>query len=357
MDINLYEIRLEPKIFNNKTLVDAFCFDSQCALFLIDMNNHDSFHHVKDMIFNINDEKYPYLHKIIVENKSDISTKTPNEELQRILREYSSIDNIKISVKTGDNIDNLLNKIYDEVNSPENNVFPINKVSKCQLKDYSKKDCKRTFSLTLIGESAVGKTNFMSRYAKNSFNSHFMSNIGVNNEYKKVKINDKDLYYLTIWDTAGQEQFRSIPRKYYLNADGIFLMFDVNDKNTFEEVSFWINDINESRGETEGNNGETEQRGFPIFLIGNKIDLVENEEEKITREEKEEFAKKIGVKYYEVSCKWNLNIEEVMARMILDCLNTVRHRSKSFVLTKDNNNKRDKKGGCCSSSKKESNFK
>lgn len=185
--------KVEQKILNNKTLVDAFCFDCQCALFLVDMNNPDSFNLVKDMIFNIDDEKYPYLQKIIVENKLDISPNTPNEELQRILREYSNIDNIKISVKTGDNIYNLLNKIYDEVNSHEKNVFQINKVSKCQLKDYSKKDCKRAFSLTLVGESAVGKTNFMSRYAKNSFNSYFFSSIGVNNEYKKVKINDKDL--------------------------------------------------------------------------------------------------------------------------------------------------------------------
>lgn len=356
LDINLYEIRIEENIINNQILMNSFFFDCKCALFLVDMNNYDSLFIVKDIILNIDDEKYPYLQKIIIENKSDISPETPDDELRKFLNDNKDIDYIKISVKTGYNIDNLLNKIYDEVNSPENNVFPIDKISKDNLRVYTKNNISGVINLILLGESCVGKTNFMTRYTRNMFNQIFVSTVtGVNKEYKMLKINDK-YYNLTFWDTVGQERFKSIPRKYFQNADGVLLLFDINDKTTFEEISNWMDKVNEDTYKTtEGDTEEITGKRIPVYIIGNKIDLLENEKEEISKKEKDDLAKKLGAKYYEVSCKWNLNIEEVTSRIIFDTIKTLRPRSKTIVLTKQSVNMKtplEKKGGCCSSSKK-----
>ena len=72
MNINLYEIRLEDYIIENEDLLNAFFFDCPCALFLFDITNYDSFVQLKKIISNINKDKYPYLKKIMVENKTDL---------------------------------------------------------------------------------------------------------------------------------------------------------------------------------------------------------------------------------------------------------------------------------------------
>ena len=181
LNINLYEIRLEEKIIDNKTLLDAFLFDCQCALFLVDMTNSKSLDLIKDIIVNIDNDKYPYLKKILVENKSDIKSENSNDELQQFINDNEEIEYVIISVKTGDNMDNLLDKIYNEVNSPDNNI-PINKIAKTNLKE----DFDETFSLILLGESSVGKTNFMMRYSLNIFETKFLSTYGLNRESKRV---------------------------------------------------------------------------------------------------------------------------------------------------------------------------
>ena len=295
------------------------------------MTNSKSLDLIKDIIVNIDNDKYPYLKKILVENKSDIKSENSNDELQQFINDNEDIEYIIISVKTGDNIDNLLDKIYNEVNSPDNNI-PINKIAKTNLKE----DLDATFSLILLGESSVGKTNFMMRYSLNIFETKFLSTYGLNRESKRVQIYGKKIYNVLITDTAGQERFRSLPKRYYKNQNGVLLLFSLDDKKSFLEVSNWMNDI-------KNNNQENEN--IIIYLIGNKIDLIENGEEKITKEEKEELIEKIGVKYYEISCKWDLNVEEVMARMILDCYKSNRPRNPSFQLTGEKT--LEKEAGCC----------
>ena len=85
-----------------------------------------------------------------------------------------------------------------------------------------------------------------------------------------------------------------------------------------------------------------------VYLIGNKIDLINNGEKEIKEKEKEDLANELGVKYYDISCKWNLNIEEVMARIILDCYQSKRHNTikKNLQLKRvSSSNKR--RNGCC----------
>ena len=353
LNINLYEIRLEENLINNKTLIEAFLFDCRCALFLVDMANYDSFSKVEKLIQEINNDEFPYLKKIIVENKSDIGPEIPDNKFQTFINNNPDIAHISISLKTGNNLDTLLNKIYTEVNSSDNNNFPIDKISKSN--SYQKCNFIGSVNLMILGETFAGKTNYMTRYTKNSFNPNFLSTTGVEQVHKKIKINNKN-YKLTFWDTAGQERYKSIPKKYYQNADVILLLFDINDENSFKGLSYWISDINEYIGETEEENGETKNKKIPVYIIGNKIDLIENgEKREVTKEEGKNLAIKLGTKYYEVSCKRNLNVDEVTSRIILDSIKTIRPASQNIILTRTNVSskaKKDENKGCCSSSKK-----
>ena len=364
LNINLYEIRTEENIKNNNSLLDAFFFDCQCALFLVDTTNYQTLNSIISLFLTINGDKYPHLKKIIVETKSDIDPKIPSEEFQKFINNNPEVEHIKISSKNGFNIDELLLKIYNEVNSPKKESIPINIVERYKLDEMNKKHDKTPFSLTLVGDSGVGKTSFMTRYSMNIFRNIFISTIGSCQEMKTLKIKDKGIFLLTLWDTAGQERYKSLPKKYLQNTDGVLLLFDLSDIETFENVSSWMNQIDELRGKNVGEEGKNE-RDVVIYLIGNKIDFnlndeidiqkVEGDTKKIpvTKKEKEELSKKLGVKYFEISCKWNLNIDEIMARIALEIISKKKFDNNSTENVKLTNisGSKDEKEGCCSGKK------
>ena len=308
--MNLYEIRLEDNIKDfiyNKDLLKPFLFDCQCALFFIDITNYKSFELVKEFISEIDKANYPYLKIIIVENKSDLINVIDNEEYKKYKNNNPNIDYIiKISLKTGDYLDQLLNQIYNEVNPnlSRKNLLPINQVAKFTHDINKIEKCEDALSLILLGSDMVGKSTFLETYVKNKFNPSFYATTGIEKEIKVLKIMEHH-HKLTIWDTAGQARFRSLYRKYYKNADGILIFFDINDKYSFEDISDWMKEIKENSIEDN-----------IIYIIGNKID---KNEEKISKKEIKKLAKKFRCKYYEISCKWNLNIEEIIARITLAC--------------------------------------
>ena len=203
--MNLYEIRLEDNIISNDTLLEAFLFDCQCTLFLVDGKNEKSVNSVKDIMDSIDNEKYPFMKRIIVENKSDIMPEEENEEIKKLIKSYPFLDYIRISLKTKDNFENLLIKIYEEVNLKllENNLFPLDKVAKCTLKGYVKEDLKDFITLIIVGDSNLGKTQFSFRYFNNKFLDGLICNLGMDRDIKILKINNKDYYKLTIWNTPG----------------------------------------------------------------------------------------------------------------------------------------------------------
>ena len=318
LNINLYEIRLEENIINKVDLLNAFFFDCQLALFFLDINNSESFSFLKKIILEIDNNKFPYLKKIVVKNKINLIPQISSFELNEFTNKNHDIEFIEISLKTGANLYNLLNRIYEEVNSnsPEKTIRPINVVARNKNKKILfSQDSQESISLILIGGDSVGKTSFFNRYFRNEYSETILSTIGIFKEITHLKIYEKNFYKLTLWDTAGQERFKSLPLKYYKHVDGILIFFDINEIKSFKDVSNWMGGIKHEL--------EKENRWLDhpvIYLIGNKIDrTLENEGEKITKYEKEKLVKQLGVKYYETSCKWNLNIEEVMARIIIEC--------------------------------------
>ena len=357
MNINLYEIRPEEDIFNNPSILEAFFLDCLCALFLVDMTNYKTFNSINKLISIIDNNKYPYLKKILVENKSDIGSKELNIDIEIFINENPEITHMTISAIDGKNLDKLLLKIYDELNSPEKILFPINKILKNSLKFdiryIPKEEIKDSFSLIFIGNTGVGKTNLISRYTKNFFQPLFLSTNGYDEVIKILKIKDENnnynYYKLRLLDTVGQEKFKCLPPTYYKKADGILLLFDVNDIETFEDVSAWMSEINQNRNQ--------DKRDYVIYLIGNKIDfgnsdnqtinsaVGETEKIPVTKKEKDKLQNQLGVKYFEISCKWNLNIEEVITNIVCDCINN--KIENPTIQNKKIINIKQKKKKCC----------
>ena len=339
LNINLYEIRIDENFVNDKDLIEAYLFDCQCAIFLVDISNSASFDLIKSLIVSIDNDKFPYLKKILVENKLDLESQkqVSGFDIKEFLDKNPSMQSEKLSLKDGDSVQDLLSKIYSAVNE-SNKDLPINKVYVTQTKIGSRfEDCEGSISLILIGDSQVGKTNFLTRYIDNKFHETFISTMGIEREIKGVKIDNK-LYKLTIWDTAGQERFQSLPRKYYKNVDGVLLLYDVCDESTFKDVNNWLNDVKQN----SNRNNETD---ISLFLIGNKID---KDGRVITKEKGEQLAKSLGMKFFEISCKTNINIHETMARMVLECYKRVTLSSNANEGVKlTTKNTKSNKGGCC----------
>ena len=133
------------------------------------------------------------------------------------------------------------------------------------------------FKLVLIGDSFVGKTNIMSQYLSHEFHEDTKATVGVEFGSKRFSIDGK-VVKAQIWDTAGQEKYKSITNAYYKGAKGALVVFDITRKETFDSVDRWINDLVSSG-----------DKNLTILLIGNKCDL-ENQRQ-VTKEQGEQKAK------------------------------------------------------------------
>ena len=341
--MNTYEIRLDEDFVKNNALIESFLFECQCALFLVDITNPDSFNLIKELITNTNLNKFKYLKSILVQNKFDLEStrQVSSFEIKEYLENNKSIDSLEISIKNGDNIQELIKKINQAVNETKNEL-PANIVSEAVEKKANLMNAQGSLSFILIGDSTVGKTCFLNRYFKNQFTETFLSTIGIDKEMKHVKVGNEN-YKLTVWDTAGQERFRCLPKKYYQNADGVLLLFDVTLEETFTSVSNWMKDVKDNSNKTITNDANN-QSDISLYLIGNKIDKADRV---ITRERAEEMARSLGMKYFEVSCKLNMNIPEVMARMIMECHMKANHIDNCFKLQPVKKDEVKGKKGCC----------
>ena len=344
MYLNLYEITIDSPLIEDETLIETFLFECQCALFLVDITKEDSFKLIKDLIKAIKFEKFPYLKKILVQNKLDVEStrKVPSFEIKEFLDSIQGLDNQEISLKNGENVQELIKKINHFVNETKNEL-PTNVVSEALGKNKNLMNVG-ALSFILIGDSTVGKTCFLTRYFKNQFNETFLSTIGIDKEIKYVKVKN-DTYKMTLWDTAGQDRFKSLPKKYYQNADGVLLLYDVTSEDTFNNVSNWMKDVKENSNKNI--NSENGQPEIALYLIGNKIDLPNRV---ISKEQAETEAKSLGMKYFEISCKTNMNIPEVMNRMIMEC--HMKANNIHNIKLEDDDVHDPDDSGCCGNKKK-----
>ena len=154
----------------------------------------------------------------------------------------------------------------------------------------------------IIGDSGVGKSNILLQYINGKFNEDFKATVGVEFGAKNIEINGR-IYRIQIWDTAGQENFRSIARAYYKNSICACIVYDITSRNSFNSVQSWIDDCTKQT-----------PRNILLLLIGNKNDL--NDKREVQYEEGEEFAKKKNMIFLETSAKTGKNIEKIFEKSV-----------------------------------------
>ena len=119
----------------------------------------------------------------------------------------------------------------------------------------------------LVGDSGVGKTNLLLRFAKNEFNLESKSTIGVEFATKTITTENGHVIRAQIWDTAGQDRYRAIASSYYKGAVGALLVYDITKLASFQNVEKWITELKQHGAET-----------MTLMLVGNKLDLAKSRE-------------------------------------------------------------------------------
>ncbi|OVA17630.1 Small GTPase superfamily [Macleaya cordata] len=153
------------------------------------------------------------------------------------------------------------------------------------------------FKYIIIGDIGVGKSCLLLQFTDNRFQPLHDTTIGVEFGAKTVVLNGSRIK-LHLWDSAGQEAFRSITKSYYRGAAGALLVYDISRRETFNHLTNWLKD---ARQHSTPN--------MTIMLIGNKCDLP-HRKRVVSREEGEQFARENGLTFIEVSAKTSQNVEE-----------------------------------------------
>ena len=212
----------------------------------------------------------------------------------------------------------------ESLNSSKNNNNNSN-VEEVKKKKHNKEEEKKEeyktniedIKIITVGDVSVGKTSIITRYVDNSFKSDYICTIQAEQRTKIIKEDEKTSIRLNIWDTVGQEKFRSITRQYYRDCEGALIVFDLTRRKTFDNISSWINEI-----KNYGNRDTT------IVILGNKSDITEERE--IPENDIKESILNEYI-YYEVSAKNGNNISlafDKLKKSIMTNKNLKREKEK-----------------------------
>ncbi|XP_050212140.1 ras-related protein RABA5d-like [Mercurialis annua] len=165
------------------------------------------------------------------------------------------------------------------------------------------------FKVVIIGDSAVGKSNLLSRYARNEFNLHSKATIGVEFQTQSMEIDGKEVK-AQIWDTAGQERFRAVTSAYYRGAVGALIVYDISRRTTFESVGRWLDELKTHSDTTVAR-----------MLVGNKCDLGNIRD--VSVEEGKSLAEAEGLFFMETSALDSTNVKKAFEIVIREIYNNV----------------------------------
>ena len=155
--------------------------------------------------------------------------------------------------------------------------------------------------IIFVGDAGVGKTTIISRIMDSPFSDAYEPSIGIDFMSKNIKYHGQNIK-LQIWDTAGQEKYKGLIPSYVRNSSVVFVVYDVSSKTSFDNIPKWINFIKSIENTT-------------LILCGNKIDLQNRE---VQKETGEEFAKKEGIFFFEVSAKTNENVKNMFYNVVVE---------------------------------------
>lgn len=178
------------------------------------------------------------------------------------------------------------------------------------------------FKIVLIGDSAVGKSQILARFARNEFSLDSKATIGVEFQTRTLLIQHKSVK-AQIWDTAGQERYRAVTSAYYRGAVGAMLVYDITKRQSFEHIPRWLEEL---RSHADKN--------IVIILIGNKTDLEDHRA--VPTEDAQEFAEKEGLFFLETSALESTNVEAAFLTVLTEIFNVV--NKKNLVAGEDQSN-------------------
>jgi len=177
------------------------------------------------------------------------------------------------------------------------------------------------FKVLLIGDSNSGKSCVLNRYTDDVFTDNYFSTIGVDFKIRTTEIDSKRIK-LQIWDTAGQERFRVITSAYYRGAHGIIIVFDVTNKESFNNLNLWLDEISKYSHENVNK-----------IVVGNKNDLFEKRQ--ISYTEAKEYCESLNLIYIETSAKLATNVELLFNTLSHELINNSHFVSQNKKLGKD----------------------
>ena len=197
----------------------------------------------------------------------------------------------------------------------------------------SDSDFDYTIKLLLVGDSSVGKTNFISMFIYKKFNQNYMTTTGIDLKASCIEVKNKKIK-VQLWDTAGQEKYRSITKNLFLKVQGVLVVYDITNENSFKSLKSWVKTIKDECG-----------KQMQMLIVGNKSDL--EEQRIISKQIALEYAKEEKIEYIETSCKSGENIVKAITLLCEKVLENT-ELGNDFSFTLDNTamiNK--KKHKCC----------
>lgn len=191
------------------------------------------------------------------------------------------------------------------------------------------------YKILLIGDSSVGKTSVLLRYIDGKFDPESRSTIGVDFKVATLDVGGKNVK-LQLWDTAGQETFRTIVSSYYRGAHGVIFVYDITAEQTFNSVERWLTEATSNL-----------RQKVPMLLIGNKADL--QDQRQIQTERGAKFAAEHSMDFLEGSALLNTNIREAFERMAQSLVSATRVEPPKTETKKisEGASIKKKKAGCC----------
>lgn len=193
------------------------------------------------------------------------------------------------------------------------------------------------FKILLVGDSGVGKSCLLLRFAEDSYTNSYISTIGVDFKIRTIEIEGKTVK-LQIWDTAGQERFRTITTSYYRGAHGIIIAYDITDMESFNSVKNWHTEVQRYASEK-----------VKVMLVGTKADLVQKRV--VDRRVAEEFAAANGWEFAETSAQNNTGVDQAFSRLSETIKNASQPHNTQQTDTHSVNIGRtrpmNQKGSCC----------
>ena len=195
-------------------------------------------------------------------------------------------------------------------------------------------DFDYTIKLLVVGDSSVGKTNFITMFIENKFNQTYMTTSGMDLKTSSIVVKNKKIR-VQLWDTAGQEKYRAITKNLFLKVQGALVVYDITNDNSFTNLKTWVKSIKEECG-----------KSMQMIIVGNKCDL--DDQRVIEKEKALEYAEEEKVEYIETSSKTGENVQKAISQLCEKVLeNNEMGAEFSFTLDASSFSKNNKRK-CCS---------